>query len=130
MKKALIEIDQELEKNGKACNDENENSVYSRHAESVLPVFKAMDGEQETVLLEKSCGRVCGEFAYIYPPGIPLLAPGERITKEILETLSDYIKKGAAGPGTGRYRTFCHTGNEGSINKRSVNSETERKMET
>lgn len=93
LKKALIEIDQELEKNGKACNDENENSVYSRHAESVLPVFKAMDGEQETVLLEKSCGRVCGEFAYIYPPGIPLLAPGERITKEILETLSDYIKK-------------------------------------
>ena len=44
LKKALIEIDQELEKNGKACNDENENSVYSRHAESVLPVFKAMDG--------------------------------------------------------------------------------------
>ena len=59
-----------------------------------MPVFKAMDGEKEAVPLKKSCGRICGEFAYIYPPGIPLLAPGERITKEILETLSDYIEKG------------------------------------
>lgn len=58
-----------------------------------MPVFKAMDGEKEAVPLKESCGRICGEFAYIYPPGIPLLAPGEQITEEILETLQDYIKK-------------------------------------
>ena len=94
LKKALLEIDKELEKTGKICNNGEEDSVYSRHAETVMPVFKAMDGEKEAVPLKKSCGRICGEFAYIYPPGIPLLAPGERITKEILETLSDYIEKG------------------------------------
>ena len=66
MKKALIEIDQELEKNGKACNDENENSVYSRHAESVLPVFKAMDGEQETVLFRKKAAAVFAENLPIF----------------------------------------------------------------
>ena len=27
---------------------------------------------------------VCSEFVMCYPPGIPILAPGERITKEIL----------------------------------------------
>lgn len=58
-----------------------------------MPVFKAMDGEKEAVPLKESCGRICGEFAYIYPPGIPLLAPGEQITEEILETLQDYIEK-------------------------------------
>ena len=94
LKKALLEIDKELEKNGNICNNGKEDSVYSRQAETVMPVFKAMDGEKEAVPLKKSCGRICGEFAYIYPPGIPLLAPGERITKEILETLSDYIEKG------------------------------------
>ena len=93
LKKALLEIDKELEKNGNICNDDPDENVYSRHAKQVMPVFKAMDGEKEAVPLKESCGRICGEFAYIYPPGIPMLAPGEQITEEILETLQDYIKK-------------------------------------
>ena len=93
LKKALLEIDKEMEKSGKIHNNEPEDNVYSRHAMQVLPVFKAIDGEKETVSLKESSGRICGEFAYIYPPGIPLLAPGERITEEILETLQDYIEK-------------------------------------
>ncbi len=38
--------------------------------------------------LEQTEGRICSEFVMCYPPGIPILAPGERITKQIL----DYIK--------------------------------------
>ena len=93
LKKTLLEIDKDLEKSGKICNNEPEDNVYSRHTMQVMPVFKAIDGEKETVSLRESSGRICGEFAYIYPPGIPLLAPGERITEEILETLQDYIEK-------------------------------------
>ena len=37
--------------------------------------------------LKESAGYICSEFVMCYPPGIPILAPGERITKEIL----DYI---------------------------------------
>ncbi len=48
----------------------------------------AFYAEKESLPLEKSEGRVCSEFVMCYPPGIPILAPGERITKEIL----DYIK--------------------------------------
>ena len=70
--------------------DEN---VYSRHAKQVMPVFKAMDGEKEAVPLKESCGRICGEFAYIYPPGIPLLAPGEQITEEILKNITGLYRK-------------------------------------
>ena len=33
-------------------------------------------------------GRICAEFVMCYPPGIPILAPGERITRDIL----DYIR--------------------------------------
>ena len=76
LKKALLEIDKNLEKSGKICNNEPGDNVYSRHAMQVMPVFKAIDGEKETVSLRESSGRICGEFAYIYPPGIPLLAPG------------------------------------------------------
>lgn len=38
--------------------------------------------------LEDTAGLVCSEFVMCYPPGIPILAPGERITKEII----DYIR--------------------------------------
>ncbi|MBE5959034.1 MAG: aminotransferase class V-fold PLP-dependent enzyme [Lachnospiraceae bacterium] len=48
----------------------------------------AFYAEKESLPLEETEGRICSEFVMCYPPGIPILAPGERITKEIL----DYIK--------------------------------------
>lgn len=38
--------------------------------------------------MEASIGGICGEFVMCYPPGIPILAPGEEITGDIV----DYIK--------------------------------------
>ena len=37
--------------------------------------------------MKQAAGRVCSEFVMCYPPGIPILAPGEAVTQEIL----DYI---------------------------------------
>lgn len=48
----------------------------------------AFYGEKESLLIMESAGRVCSEFVMCYPPGIPILAPGEMITNEIL----DYIQ--------------------------------------
>lgn len=47
----------------------------------------AFFGEKESLPIEKCSGRVCTEFVMCYPPGIPILAPGEEITSEII----DYI---------------------------------------
>lgn len=41
----------------------------------------------ETVSLSKSCDRICGELICPYPPGIPVLMPGEVITKEAIKYL-------------------------------------------
>lgn len=43
---------------------------------------------KESVILEDSINRICGESIMAYPPGIPIIAPGEVVTKEIIE----YIK--------------------------------------
>lgn len=56
--------------------------------EVVISPQKAFYGEKESLPLHQSENRVCSEFVMCYPPGIPILAPGERITKEIL----DYIQ--------------------------------------
>lgn len=49
---------------------------------------QAFYANKESLPLEKSYNRISAEFVMCYPPGIPILAPGERVTKEII----DYIK--------------------------------------
>ena len=48
---------------------------------------EAFYADKKSLPLRESEGYICSEFVMCYPPGIPILAPGERITREIL----DYI---------------------------------------
>ena len=56
--------------------------------EVVLSPQEAFYAEKRSIPLMDSAGMVCSEFVMCYPPGIPILAPGERITQDIL----DYIE--------------------------------------
>ena len=56
--------------------------------EVIISPQTAFYGEKESLSLELCVNRVCSEFVMCYPPGIPVLAPGEKITREIL----DYIQ--------------------------------------
>ncbi len=54
----------------------------------------AFYAEKTSVPLQKSLGRIAGEFVMSYPPGIPILAPGERVTPDILEHIEFAKAKG------------------------------------
>ncbi len=60
---------------------------------------EAFYADKISLPLEKTEGRVCSEFVMCYPPGIPLLAPGERITAEILEHIEYAKEKGCSMTG-------------------------------
>lgn len=49
----------------------------------------AFNSEKTDVLLVESEGLISGEFLLAYPPGIPILCPGEVITKEIIDYVED-----------------------------------------
>lgn len=55
---------------------------------------EAFFGEKISLPIDKTKGRVCSEFVMCYPPGIPILAPGEVITEEILDYIYYAKKKG------------------------------------
>lgn len=55
---------------------------------------EAFYSEKEALPIQQTVGRVCSEFVMCYPPGIPILAPGERITEEILQYIAYAKKKG------------------------------------
>lgn len=65
-----------------------------RAKESAMTIYKAWNGKTRPVSWKESQGAVSGEFVYLYPPGIPVLAPGERITRQALELIQDYREKG------------------------------------
>ena len=67
--------------------------------EVVASPQEAFYAEKIILPLEMSRGRVCSEFVMCYPPGIPILAPGERITAEILEHIQYAKEKGCSMTG-------------------------------
>ena len=50
--------------------------------------------------LAESIGRVCGELVMCYPPGIPILAPGEEITAQAVEYIGNALSIGCTVIGT------------------------------
>ena len=64
-----------------------------------LPPQQAFYADKKAVPLEQSIGEICSEFVMCYPPGIPILAPGERITGEILDYIEYAKSKGCSMTG-------------------------------
>ena len=61
---------------------------------------KAFYAEKRSLPLDEAAGEVCSEFVMCYPPGIPILAPGELITAEIIEYIKYAKEKGCQMTGT------------------------------
>ena len=59
----------------------------------------AFYAEKESLPLMETRGRICSEFVMCYPPGIPILAPGEEITDAILEYIVYAKEKGCSMTG-------------------------------
>ena len=55
----------------------------------------AYHAPKKMVKMRQSLGEVAAESVMIYPPGIPIVIPGERITKEVLKNLAFYQRSGS-----------------------------------
>ena len=61
---------------------------------------KAFYADKISLPLDEASGKVCTEFVMCYPPGIPILAPGELVTDEIIEYIRYAKAKGCQMTGT------------------------------
>ena len=71
-----------------------------------------MDANTGRTALQNTVGKVSAEFIYLYPPGIPIIAPGEVFTREIVEMIEAYKKagllvQGPADPASGMILTVA-----------------------
>ncbi|MDA8028010.1 MAG: aminotransferase class I/II-fold pyridoxal phosphate-dependent enzyme [Nitrospiraceae bacterium] len=60
---------------------------------------EAFFAQHETVPLEDSIGRIASDIVTVYPPGVPLLVPGEEITATVIDTLCRFRDSGATMDG-------------------------------
>jgi arginine decarboxylase len=63
--------------------------------QSVVPIREAFLGEGETVAVDDAIGRISCESIAGYPPGVPTLLPGERVTAEVVRYLRELTTAGA-----------------------------------
>ncbi len=92
---ALIEVDERLE-----YKNEKEQKYDKKDQKYFINVPERKMSIQETEILEdfkftnfrQALGMVSKEYIWIYPPGIPIITPGEVISKEVIEKLEEIIK--------------------------------------
>lgn len=104
---ALESLDKRLEKRKRNTsdkeiaekNDINGNRILLKREvydvpEAVLTAYTADKAEKIELPLDKAADRIAGEYVYLYPPGIPYLVPGEKITKDMVSLLLRLRKQG------------------------------------
>ena len=98
---ALLEIDarllQKSSDNVTAVSTSENVSQFAQlytPQEQVCTIAEALDSAQEAVELKNATGRIVSDYIYLYPPGIPLLAPGERITEKAVRDICLCLESG------------------------------------
>ena len=117
MEKALLEIDKDID--AKSGINNMNSSINSCGADSIsaaslykikvvkddavkvnnikvkaIPFAQAWDMPCEMLPLRDAVGRCVGEFINLYPPGVPLLVPGEVLQQKQYEQLLVYLEQG------------------------------------
>ncbi|MCI1959257.1 MAG: aminotransferase class I/II-fold pyridoxal phosphate-dependent enzyme [Clostridia bacterium] len=89
LKKALFEIDSEIKKNGSA-----DLCMPYPKMEMIYKPRDAFYMNESEINFEKSAGFVSAEFVIPYPPGIPVIVPGEKISRKAIDIIKNYAESG------------------------------------
>lgn len=84
---AIKELDMQL-----ITSEEKKYTYKNILPSKVLEPFEVLNLNYKTIALEEALGKISKEFIVPYPPGIPVVCPGEIITLEAKEIIEEYLK--------------------------------------
>lgn len=98
---AVREIDKELAQ-GRLIESFERSIICEVESEALsmpvltaeVPFYEAWDVEKKAVLLDNAEGCIAGEFINLYPPGVPMVVPGERLSAETIQQIKKYLEEG------------------------------------
>ena len=95
MADALCEIDGRIEEN---ADDGSAASKRASHLhkppKSCMTLARAFHSEWETIPLNKAVGRLAAGFINLYPPGSPIVAPGELLDEAVIKRIEECRRAG------------------------------------
>lgn len=92
---AIEEIDyEESLKKTEITKKESPVSCGLSQMKSLMTIAQAMEEQSVSCPIEESIGKISAEFAYLYPPGIPIIVPGEQITGLFIRNVRRYMEQG------------------------------------
>lgn len=84
---AILEIDSTLEDNPMPKRSKDEMGK----PKVLMRISEAIEKKKKPLPLMESMGETSASYVYIYPPGIPLLTPGEKISERCVRQLQFYL---------------------------------------
>ncbi len=91
---ALIDIDRNMVNSEQGLQ---QKVIYQNHClETVVGIKEALEGISEELPPEAAEGKTAADFIFLYPPGIPLVVPGERLDREVINMITGYNQEGIA----------------------------------
>lgn len=93
--------------NMKELNGMQDFSSIYRPQHQLLPIHQAEELAMEVVPLQQAVGKAAGTYLYLYPPGIPLIVPGEEITAQLVEDIEKCQRAGLTVEGFAAENRIC-----------------------
>ena len=94
----LLEALKEIAEERGLCEEGGNDAVAAPEATQAVTMKRlqqvAIPSAKESVSMEEAAGRVCAASIIPYPPGIPIICPGEIIDQEVLDYCADLRARG------------------------------------
>ncbi|WP_446898226.1 aminotransferase class I/II-fold pyridoxal phosphate-dependent enzyme [Clostridium sp. LBM24168] len=74
----------------KEIKNRNFNIVYYKIPEMELAPWEAVLKKKETIDIKNAIDRICGKSIIPYPPGVPIICPGELVDSDVIKTINYY----------------------------------------
>ena len=84
---------------GRSSEGNKDTRQEPERPECLLPPAQAWDAPSVRLPLKESEGMAAGEFVFLYPPGVPILVPGERVTGSLIAYCQELRRRGFAFSG-------------------------------
>ena len=115
----LVQVVMEIDKNilCEELSGNDEDHTIKNISYEMIPLeqayssFEAGRMEGESVKWNEASGRISLEYVYLYPPGIPMIVPGERITSTIVQKMVKYKEMGFSIEGLSQENCLLVAGN-------------------
>lgn len=94
---ALCELDREIARMGRIKGQEvhrMNHRAFFMGGRQLLKASEVENMEGEVLPITECVGRISKEYRYVYPPGVPVLVPGECISGDTVELLEYYEETG------------------------------------